>query len=75
MEPRAGLRAERQAQEAMPEREALLEPLASHVGIRAVAEALGTSPRATLECLDNLGWLDEFERDMLRGTSIDDESV
>lgn len=53
---------------------ALSEPLASDSGVRAVADAFGTSPRATLEHLHNLGWLDEFERDILRGTSIDDET-
>lgn len=52
----------------------LSEPLASASGVRAVAEAFGTSSRATLEHLHNLGWLDEFERDMLRGTALDDES-
>jgi Zn-dependent peptidase ImmA (M78 family) len=50
------------------------QELATHEGIRAVAERFGTSPRATLEHLHNLGWLDEFERDTLRGTGIDDES-
>lgn len=54
---------------------ALDEPLTSSAGVKAVADELGTSPRATLEHLHNLGWLDEFERDMLRGTSIDDDTV
>jgi len=53
---------------------ALAEPLGTPSGIRAVAHALGTSPRATLEHLYNLGWLDEFERDTLRGTGLDDDS-
>jgi Zn-dependent peptidase ImmA (M78 family) len=52
----------------------LSDPVASSTGIRAVADEFGTSPRATLEHLHNLGWLDEFERDMLRGTGLDDES-
>jgi Zn-dependent peptidase ImmA (M78 family) len=38
--------------------------------VRHVAQALKTSPRATLEHLHNLGWIDEFERDMLRGTGL-----
>jgi len=52
----------------------LSDPVASFSGVRAIAEAFGTSPRATLEHLYNLGWLDDFERDMLRGTGLDDES-
>lgn len=52
----------------------LSDPLVTPSGIRTVAQAFGTSPRATLEHLHNLGWLDEFERDMLRGTGLDDES-
>lgn len=46
----------------------------SSAGVRGVAEALRTSHRATLEHLHNLGWLDEFQRDMLRGTGLDDET-
>jgi Zn-dependent peptidase ImmA (M78 family) len=53
---------------------ALSEPLDSREGVRAVAREFGTSARATLEHLHNLGWLDEFQRDMMRGTGIDDES-
>ena len=52
----------------------LTEPLASPSSVLAVAEALETSPRATVEHLHNLGFLDEFERDVLRGTGLDDET-
>jgi Zn-dependent peptidase ImmA (M78 family) len=48
-------------------------PLVSHISVREVADVFETSPRATLEHLYNLGFLDEFERDVLRGTSLDDE--
>jgi Zn-dependent peptidase ImmA (M78 family) len=51
----------------------LKDPLASLPGVRQVAEAFETSPRATLEHLYNLGFLDEFERDVLHGTSLDDD--
>lgn len=50
---------------------ALAVPLASAEGIVAIADAFATSQSATLEHLHNLGWLDEFERDMLRGTGLD----
>jgi Zn-dependent peptidase ImmA (M78 family) len=52
----------------------LSSPLASFDGIRAIAKAFGTSPRATLEHMHNLGWIDEFQRDVLRGSSLGDES-
>lgn len=52
----------------------LTEPLASSAGIRTVAEAFDTSARATLEHLYNLGFLDEFERELLRGTGLGDEA-
>jgi Zn-dependent peptidase ImmA (M78 family) len=52
----------------------LSEPLASPAGVRSVAETFGTSPRATLEHLYNLGFLDEFERELLRGTGLGDET-
>jgi hypothetical protein len=48
--------------------------VASREGIRTVASAFGTSPRATLEHLYNLGFIDEFERDVVRGTGLDDDS-
>jgi len=43
-------------------------------GVLAIAEAFQTSPRATLEHLHNLGWIDEFTRDGLRGTGLSDGS-
>lgn len=52
----------------------LTEPLASPAGVRNVAETFGTSPRATLEHLYNLGFLDEFDRELLRGTGLSDET-
>ncbi len=52
----------------------LTEPLGSASGVRYVAETFGTSPRATLEHLYNLGFVDEFERELLRGTGLSDEA-
>jgi hypothetical protein len=51
----------------------LKDPLASLPGVRQVAEAVEMSSRATLEHVYNPGFLDEFERDVLRGTCLDDE--
>jgi Zn-dependent peptidase ImmA (M78 family) len=52
----------------------LAEPVASMSSVLTVAETFETSPRATLEHLHNLGFLDDFERDVLRGTSLDDQT-
>lgn len=50
------------------------EPLAAASGVRNVAGTFETSPRATLEHLYNLGFVDEFERELLRGTGLGDEA-
>jgi hypothetical protein len=50
------------------------EPIATASGVRHVADTFGTSPRATLEHLHNLGFVDEFERELLRGTGLSDET-
>jgi Zn-dependent peptidase ImmA (M78 family) len=46
----------------------LTEPVHSPGAVRTLAEAFRTSQSATVEHLHNLGWLDEFERDTLRGS-------
>ncbi len=47
--------------------ERLTGPVHSSEAVRTLAAAFGTSVSATVEHLHNLGWLDEFERDELRG--------
>ncbi len=46
-------------------------PLETDEGVAAIADMFGTSQSATLEHLHNLGRLDEFERDKVRGTGLD----
>ncbi len=60
-----------QLQDAIAE---LAMPLNTLDGIRTVAETLATSPRATLEHLYNVGLIDEYDRDVLRGTGLDEGS-
>jgi Zn-dependent peptidase ImmA (M78 family) len=52
----------------------LTVPLATVTGIREIAREFGTSPRATLEHLHNLGFLDTFQRNLLRGSSLPNDA-
>lgn len=47
------------------------EPLESLEGVRAVAETFGTSTRATIDHLANLGWISEYDRESLKDLYLD----
>jgi hypothetical protein len=49
--------------------------LATVDGMREIARQFGTSPRATLEHLHNLGFIDTFERNLLRGSNLPNDAL